>query len=116
MAEADPNPRTAGDDSAIQGRNWLSAQVEKYLARWTPPCSRVVRIVSDSLDRPLGLGTRLSLRAHSLICCHCRRYGEQVHLLRRFTRALPGQIDEIPIDRLDELVKGRIKKRLRDSS
>jgi hypothetical protein len=115
MPEPHPNPRPGDDDSPIRGRNGFTARLEQWIATATPSCTRVVRLISDSLDQPSGLPTRLTLRAHYLVCCYCRRYEQQMHRLRRFTIALPEHLDEAMPDRLDEAVKERIKERLRSS-
>ncbi len=113
MSEPLPNPRTSEDDSLIQGRNWFSAGIERWIAQVTPNCQRVVRMISESMDRPADLRTRVTLRTHYLVCCYCRRYAEQLHRLRRFTIALPEHIDEATSEPLDDAVKQRMKERLR---
>jgi len=115
MAAPHPNPRPASDDSLIQGRNWFTARFEQWIGAVTPSCTRVVRLISDALERPPDWRTRLTMRMHYLVCCYCRRYEKQVHRLRRFTISLPEHIDEVMPDRLDEAVKERIKSCLRDS-
>lgn len=109
-----PNPRPPDDDSWIQGRHWLSAAIERFIAAITPPCTGVLRSISESLERPLSLGARLRLRTHFVACCYCRRYEDQVRRLRRFTIALPEHLDAGMGEGLDEPTKERIKRRLRE--
>lgn len=49
-------------------------------------CAEVSRLQSEALDRHLSLGDRINLRAHTLMCDSCRRFGEQMDLLREFSR------------------------------
>ncbi len=116
MPAAFPNPRTSDDDSPIQGRTWWTAWIEELIGRVTPPCTRVVRLISETFEHPPTWRTRLTLRTHYLVCCYCRRYDKQLHRLRRFTVALPEHIEEVLPDQLSETVKERIKEHLRDSA
>ncbi len=45
-------------------------------------CNEVSRLVSESLDRDLSLGQRLSVRLHLLMCTLCARSRRQIMLLR----------------------------------
>jgi hypothetical protein len=46
-------------------------------------CKDASRLQSQGQDRPLHLGERLSLRLHLLICDNCRRFRQQLDLIRR---------------------------------
>lgn len=46
-------------------------------------CKDASRLQSQSQDRPLHLGERVSLRLHLLICDNCRRFKQQLKLIRR---------------------------------
>jgi hypothetical protein len=108
------NPRPKSDNSLIQGRTWFTAKLEQWITAWTPSCTRAIRLISGSLDRPIGWRTRFSLNVHYVVCCYCRRYEQQAHRIRRLVVRLPSHLDEAMSDRLDETVKQRIKARLRD--
>lgn len=58
----------------------------------TPTCKEVTRLASQRLDGPLPLMTRLRIRLHTTICAWCRRYLEQVKLVRD---AAPGYADKV---------------------
>lgn len=45
-------------------------------------CKDATRLMSEALDRPLGLHERLSLRLHLLICLGCRNFRRQMDFLR----------------------------------
>ena len=49
-------------------------------------CRQAARLLSESHDRPLQLGERLSLRVHLWMCSGCSRYARQLDLLADATR------------------------------
>ncbi len=66
---------------------WL----KNWLIRNTPTCQEVVRILSDSMDRPISLRRRIAVRLHFLICEWCLRYHGQIRLIRTVLRSTePG--------------------------
>lgn len=69
--------------------------ITELIARLTPPCTDITRLVSESMDRPMALSTRLSLRFHFLICAGCAAYKRQLEqirqTLRRSANAAPGE-------------------------
>lgn len=50
-------------------------------------CRTATRLFSESQERPLGLGERLNLRIHCLMCAGCANYGQHMDALRQITRA-----------------------------
>jgi hypothetical protein len=46
-------------------------------------CKEAARLVSQGLDRRLGLGERLTLRLHLAICDGCTNFRKQALFLRR---------------------------------
>ena len=76
-------------------------------------CREAADLVSQGLDRRLGLGERLRLRVHLALCRSCARYRVQLRFLRRaMTRlaARPGSAE--PAARLPEDARERIRRRL----
>ena len=53
--------------------------------RWLT-CRDVTELYSQSMDRNLPLGERLSLWAHFSICKWCNRYKQQLQFIRRALR------------------------------
>jgi len=51
-------------------------------------CKEATRLVSEGLDRRLGLAERLGLRLHLAICDGCSNFKKQVGLLRRAIQRL----------------------------
>ena len=50
-------------------------------------CHNATQLLSESQDRKLKLGERVSLRIHLVICNSCRNFGNQVHILRKISRS-----------------------------
>ena len=56
-------------------------------------CKEATRIVSEGLDRDLGVEERLRLKAHLAICRGCRAISDQFAFLRRAVRRLSDRGD-----------------------
>ncbi|HEX9741466.1 MAG TPA: zf-HC2 domain-containing protein [Nitrospiraceae bacterium] len=55
-------------------------------------CQEVTELFSESLDRSLPLGQRLSLRVHFSICKWCARYKQQLLFIRHAVRSHPDEL------------------------
>jgi len=53
------------------------------------PCKEVTRLVSQSLDRRLGLMERFGLYLHFCLCEGCRRFREQMAFIHRACQRYP---------------------------
>jgi len=51
-------------------------------------CKEVTRLVSQGLDRRLGLGERARLHVHLAICDGCKNFRKQTAFLRKAVRQL----------------------------
>lgn len=51
----------------------------------TMACKRATELMSLSLDRPLTVPEKGSLRMHLMMCRHCRRCNRQFEVLHRIT-------------------------------
>jgi hypothetical protein len=49
-------------------------------------CREVTRLVSESLDRELSLGQRMSIKMHLMMCKLCSRYNKQLAALKEAIR------------------------------
>ena len=112
MPEED-NPRTPDDDSLIQGKNLVTQKVTAVIFRNTPTCAQMTRLISEELDRPLPLATRLRMRIHFLACCYCERYKKNIRFLRSFLLSFSKHLDEISNETLSPEAKERLKTSLR---
>ena len=50
-------------------------------------CKQVAELCSQELDRQLGLGERVSLKTHLMMCSGCSNYRRQMFTLRQLARA-----------------------------
>jgi hypothetical protein len=63
----------------------------RWLLRMVQPCQAVVPVMSESLERQLGLLERTQLRLHLLVCAWCARYLKQIELLRELMQVDASQ-------------------------
>ena len=75
----------------------------------------MVPVMSESLERRLGLVERTKLRLHLLVCAWCARYLKQIKVLRQVVRQ-PGvtEADAEPF-KLTHEARQRISDSLRNS-
>jgi hypothetical protein len=57
-------------------------------------CKQASRLMSQGLDRDLGLGQRASLRFHLFLCTACSRVKRQFDFMHRAAGQFPGPEDE----------------------
>ncbi len=57
-------------------------------------CKKAARLMSEGLDRPLGVGERLRLRLHLVFCRGCRAFRAQIGLLRDISRGFLRRDDD----------------------
>lgn len=57
-------------------------------------CKEASRLISEGLDRDLGIAERTKLRLHLAICVACDRLTRQLGFLRRAAREYPGPEEE----------------------
>jgi hypothetical protein len=73
----------------IEPTNWWKTKVVMFIAEHTPKCHDITRLISESMERPLPLRTRIALRIHSLICVWCERYRDELGFLRKALNSCP---------------------------
>ena len=74
-------------------------------------CKDIAQLASESYDRSLTLGERLSIRLHMVRCRMCSRYISQLKFLRRAcSHADAEKLGQQPA--LSEEAKARIGSRL----
>lgn len=72
-------------------------------------CIHATRLLSESLERKLGVWERTHLRFHTMMCSGCRCFGEQAQQLREISRAYaPLGEDDEPGDKDDVLPDERV--------
>ncbi|WP_107852317.1 anti-sigma factor family protein [Oceanimonas marisflavi] len=50
-------------------------------------CHQATQLMSESQERPLTTGEKLSLKVHTLMCGACHNFQQQLPVLRRLCRA-----------------------------
>lgn len=109
-----PNPRPTDDTSKFQEhRNWFQLRVVLLITAITPRCPEVTRLLSESMEKPLPLLTRMRLRLHYLMCSFCERYARQLKAIRSLAGEFPEKIGEASEEKLSDEVKERMRAALR---
>ena len=75
-------------------------------------CKQATELVSQKLDRKLGLAQRLSLKMHLLMCHLCRKYARQLEFLHRATPQIDDHIENQSDIELSDAAKTKIKQAL----
>jgi predicted anti-sigma-YlaC factor YlaD len=83
-----------------------------WFANLSPTCKQAARLQSDALDRRLSLSQRVGLRIHLFLCRWCRRYGQQIAILRVIGKRCAEDQDHLPADTLSAEAKERIRRRI----
>jgi hypothetical protein len=116
MSNADKSSfPSAPNPSFLAGRNWFERLLENFIAKRTPNCREVVRLLSQSMEVKLPVTTRIKIRFHYLICIWCYRYGKQLQALRRISSSLPEHVDDCSQETLPYSSKERIIQVLRET-
>lgn len=76
-------------------------------------CEGASELASQSLDEPLGLAERLALRGHLFVCVPCRRFRQQLRLLRDAHRREPAPSESS--ESLSPEAKARMVAAVRDA-
>jgi len=76
----------------------------------------MVPVMSESLERQLGLVERTKLRLHLLVCVWCARYLKQISLLRQAVSQREFRVgDSTSPLKLSDEARQRISESLRNS-
>jgi len=89
----------------------------RWLLRTLQPCQVMVPVMSESLERELGLVEQTKLRLHLLVCAWCERYLKQIKLLREAVgqREFTSAGDNPNHLKLTDEARQRISESLRNS-
>jgi hypothetical protein len=85
-----------------------------WLAGKLPPCAEIIRIGSESFERPLTLRERIQVKLHFLICEWCERFMRQARLLREALHHHPEDVEKPSPAKLSPEARARIKRSLND--
>jgi hypothetical protein len=110
-----PSSSSAENPSFLTGRNWFERLLVDFIAKRTPKCREVVKLLSQSMEVKLPFTTRIKIRFHYLICIWCYRYGKQLHALRKIASSLPEHVDDCSRETLPDSSKERMRQVLRET-
>lgn len=82
------------------------------MSGWMLNCKEYSKIVSSSMDRPLPLRQKLTVKLHQMLCPPCERLGKHLEVIRKACRqeSTGSDCDEaVQNARLPEDVCQRIK-------
>jgi hypothetical protein len=113
MPEEPYNPSPIGNPSVLARRNWWQTKLVIFIGKHTPKCREMVRILSQSMDKPMPLSIRIKKRIHYLICCWCQRYEEHLLYMRKVALAFPEYAEESSTVPVPGELKERWKQALR---
>lgn len=54
-------------------------------------CKQAAALMSQGMDKELGMMQKLSLRSHLMMCRGCRNFSKQIGFLRQGCRKFPQQ-------------------------
>ena len=89
----------------------MKSAFNRFLAVLASSCRDMSRLSSQAMDTRLPWTTRFRMRVHWLNCRWCRRYREQLTLLRRAVSRLGSDVPETG-PALPSEARERIKKHL----
>jgi hypothetical protein len=116
MGSADKSSSSSSENlSLLAGRNWFERLLMSFIAKRTPKCREVARLLSQSTEVKLPVTTRVKIRLHYLICVWCYRYGKQLRALRKLASSLPEHADDCCQETLTYSSKERMKQVLRET-
>lgn len=93
------------------GKGLKRAWIEWFAGK-LPPCSEIIRLSSESMDRPLSRRERTQMWLHFKICIWCQRYEKQIHFLRDILHKHP---QDTPGPTLSPVARERMRQLLRDT-
>jgi len=69
--------------------------VRFWLLRRLPPCKETVKVISQSLERPLSVRERVLLKLHLWVCIWCVWYLEHLQIMRDTMRENASELPEL---------------------
>jgi hypothetical protein len=71
-------------------------------------CNQTTQLVSQSLDRRLTLSERFELQLHLMLCKFCKRFSQQIKIMRVNMKTLINTIENDDTIKLPSSAKNRI--------
>lgn len=73
-------------------------------------CRQASEVISASLNRPLTLRERFSLKLHLLICKYCKQFSQQLQSIRVAIKHMVNATETDETNQLTSAAKDRIAK------
>ena len=116
MSNAEKSSSSSAENpSLIAGRNRFERLLVSFIAKHTPKCREVMKLLSQSMEVKLPVTIRIRIAFHYLICIWCYRYGKQLRALRKIASSLPEHVDDRSQEALPYSSKERMKQVLRET-
>src|SRR5262245_5019561 len=91
-----------------------TAALKTAVRTLSPNCREASRLQSAALDRPLRFWKWFGLRIHRRLGRWCRRYGQQIRILREAAHEHSDEVANAAPDRLSPEARERLKQALRN--
>lgn len=89
----------------------LKHAVRYFLLRRLPNCQTTVQKISESMEHPLSLNDRITVKVHLWICAWCQWYLEQLDVIRQSARTKADDAPPLSAT-LSESARERIRRNL----
>jgi Putative zinc-finger len=77
-------------------------------------CKQTSQLISQSLDRKLTLRERFALQLHLMLCKYCKRFSQQVQIMRVSVMALFNSVEKDDTITMPSSAKERISNVLQN--
>ena len=95
--------------------NAIRHEVRYWLLRRLPTCEHVVPVLSESLERRLGLRERALVTTHIFTCIWCEWYRDHLRALRKLAPGCADASREAAGHQLSTPARDRIRRRLSEA-
>ena len=96
----------------IEPTDWLTTRIVGFIARVTPKCHDMTRLISQERDATLSRGLRVKMQMHFTICVWCLRYRNQLGFLGKALHICPEEPLPPTVPGLPDEAKERLKRAL----
>ena len=77
-------------------------------------CKETSQLLSQSLDRKLTLRERFALQLHLTLCKFCKRFSQQLQIIRDSVKALVDEVEKDDTIKISSAAKERITNSLQN--
>ena len=97
----------------LEPTNWLTTRIVMFIARHTPKCHDITRLISQEQDGALPWSVRVKMRLHYVICVWCARYRDQLGFMRQALHVCPEELAKLEAPGLPPDANERMKRTFR---